>query len=141
MALIAGTPVSNVVLVVVAERGPLADAARAGRHGFFFMLGPVPANPQNRDAVMAPAAGHGYYGAKSSEGSDETWTFHSGDTKTLERIVPNFDSGGAAIRTALASGSMDPLKAAARKEKRLVSLPRRCPRGWAGRTRCPRWGS
>ena len=80
-------------------------------------------------------------GAKSSQGSDETWigrgeenaayvclqgmlgrvacAFHSGDTKTLERLVPNFASIGTAIRTALASGSADPLKAAPRKEKRL----------------------
>ena len=52
--------VPNVVLGMIAERGPLGDSASGS--GLSFLLGPVPTNPQNRDAIVALLAGYGYYG-------------------------------------------------------------------------------
>ena len=59
LALLSGM-VPNVVLGMVAERGPMGDSASGS--GLSFLLGPVPTNPQNRDAVVALLAGYGYYG-------------------------------------------------------------------------------
>ena len=67
IALLPGPPVPNAVLAMVAERGPLGDSATGG--GLSFVLGPVPTNPQNRDAVVALSAGHGYYGSGGVGGS------------------------------------------------------------------------
>jgi hypothetical protein len=52
--------VPNVVLAIIAERGPMGDSASGS--GLSFLLGPVPTNPQNRDAIVALLAGYGYYG-------------------------------------------------------------------------------
>lgn len=48
------------VLSMISERGPMGDSASGS--GLSFLLGPVPTNPQNRDAVVALLAGFGYYG-------------------------------------------------------------------------------
>ncbi|KAL3806036.1 hypothetical protein ACHAXA_005246 [Cyclostephanos tholiformis] len=74
VALLAGPPIPNAALAIVAERGPLGDytsspADVGSRTGLSFLLGPVPPNPQNRDAVVAPSAGHGYYGTAVEGGS------------------------------------------------------------------------
>lgn len=48
------------------ERGPLGDSSSGS--GLSFLLGPVPMNPQNRDAIVASSAGHGYYGTTPTSG-------------------------------------------------------------------------
>ena len=60
VAVLPGPPVPRAVLAVVAERGPPDGPGRGS--GLSFLLGPVPPNPQNRDGIVAPDAGHGYYG-------------------------------------------------------------------------------
>jgi hypothetical protein len=65
VALLAGPPVPNAVLAIVAKRCLLGDyaslysgsASRPGM-GLSFLLGPVPTNPQNHDAIVALSAGH-----------------------------------------------------------------------------------
>jgi hypothetical protein len=59
--------VPNVVLAMIVERGPLGDSASGS--GLSFVLGPVPTNPQNRDAIIALLAGYGYYGNGGSGSS------------------------------------------------------------------------
>jgi hypothetical protein len=59
--------VPNVVLAMIAERGPLGDSASGS--GLSFVIGPVPPNPQNRDAIVALLAGYGYYGNGGSGSS------------------------------------------------------------------------
>ncbi|KAL7500214.1 hypothetical protein ACHAWT_008212 [Skeletonema menzelii] len=61
LALLSTPPVPNAVLAIVAERGPVGDMAPGS--GLSFFLAPVPPNPQNREAIVAMAAGHGYYGS------------------------------------------------------------------------------
>ena len=68
VAVLAGPPVPNAVLAIVAERGPLGDSALSSGSGLSFVLGPVPTNPQNRDAIVALSAGHGYYGSAPDGG-------------------------------------------------------------------------
>ncbi|KAL3783784.1 hypothetical protein HJC23_000373 [Cyclotella cryptica] len=63
LAVLSGV-VPNVVLAMIAERGPMGDSASG--NGLSFLLGPVPTNPQNRDAVVALSAGYGYYGSGGS---------------------------------------------------------------------------
>ena len=61
LALLSTPPVPNAVLAIVAERGPVGDMASGS--GLSFFLAPVPPNPQNREAIVASSAGHGYYGS------------------------------------------------------------------------------
>jgi len=68
VALLAGPPIPNSVLALVAERGPLTDYTSSSNGGLSFLLGPVSAIPQNRDAIVAPSAGYGYYGTASPDG-------------------------------------------------------------------------
>lgn len=67
LALLSGMPVPNAVVAMIAERGPLGDSSSGS--AFSFVLGPVPTNPQNRDAVVALSAGHGYYGSGGTVGA------------------------------------------------------------------------
>ncbi len=71
MALLSGPPVPDPVLALLAERGPLGDCSSSsvdGKTGLSFVVGPVPTNPQNRDAIVALSAGHGYYGSNPDGG-------------------------------------------------------------------------
>ena len=75
MALLSGPPVSDPVLALLAERGPLGDCSSSsvgGKTGLSFVVGPVPTNPQNRDAIVALSAGHGYYGSNPDGGGGES---------------------------------------------------------------------
>jgi hypothetical protein len=68
VALLAGPPIPNSVLALVSERGPLTDYTSSSNGGLSFLLGPVSTIPQNRDAIVAPSAGYGYYGTASPDG-------------------------------------------------------------------------
>ena len=72
LALLPGPPVPNAVLAIIAERGPLGDSSSSSGSGLSFVIGPVPTNPQNRDAVVALTAGHGYYGSTPDSNSGTT---------------------------------------------------------------------
>ena len=67
LALLSTPPVPNAVLAVAAERGPVGDMAPGS--GLSFFLAPVPPIPQNREAIVALSAGHGYYGSGGSGGN------------------------------------------------------------------------
>lgn len=124
MVLLSGL-VPNAVLAMIAERGPMGDSASGS--GLSFVLGPVPPNPQNRDAVVALSAGHGYYGSGGGNSSSSSSGGIVGGTSGVQGelvpprtlgipvsvgITPGVTStkvGGSTNGSSSGKGSSDPL--------------------------------
>jgi hypothetical protein len=75
VALLADPPFPNIILAIVVKHSllgnyvsPYSGSGRGPKMGLSFLLGSVPANPQNHNAIVALSAGFGYYGTSQDGG-------------------------------------------------------------------------